>query len=82
MLLYGTTDNRGSEEYRDPYAEYAYLESLRTTQSVVEYVEGPYSAMVTIEEIDWLPFKERDADPEGGYIGDCIVYLKTFDIGA
>ena len=82
LLLYGTTDNRGSEEYRDPYAEYAYLESLRTTQSVVEYVEGPYSAMVTIEEIDWLPFKERDADPEGGYIGDCIVYLKTFDIGA
>lgn len=82
LLLYGTTDNRGSEGYRDPYAEYAYLESLRTTQTPVEYVEGPYSAMVLIDEIDWLPFKERDADPNGGFVGDCIVYLKTFDIGA
>lgn len=82
LLLYGTTDNRGGEEYRNPYDEYAYLESLRTTQTPVQYVEGPYSASVVITEIDWLPFKERDSDPEGGYVGDCIVYLKTYDIGA
>jgi hypothetical protein len=82
ILLYGTVDNRGQDLFFDQYAELEILENWRTTQTVVEYVEGPYSAMCVVDEIDWLPFKESDANPEGGYGGDCIVYLKTVDIGA
>ena len=81
-MLYGTVDNRGQDLFFDQYAELEILENWRTTQTVVEYVEGPYSAMCVVDEIDWLPFKESDANPEGGYGGDCIVYLKTVDIGA
>ena len=80
--LFSTASNSGADAYQDPYTEKAFLENIRKTQQVVQYVEGPYSAMVTIDEIDWLPFKQRDANTAGGYMGDCIVYLKTWDIGA
>ena len=82
LLLYGTDDNRGADVYQNAYAELEYLENLRTTQTAVEYLEGPYSATVVVDEIDWLPFKESDANPAGGFVGDCIVYLKTVDLGA
>jgi hypothetical protein len=82
LLLYATVSNRGGDSYLNAYAEYQYLYNLRTTQTVVEYQEGPFSAMCVIDELDWLPFKEHDADPQGGFIGDLIVYLKTVDIGA
>ena len=82
LSLTTTTLYLGQDRYIDPYAELAYLENLRTTQTPVIYIEGPYSASVVVNEIDWLPFKERDSDPHGGYIGDLIVYLQTFDIGA
>ena len=71
-----------SESFIDPYEVKAFFENIRSTVQVVEYVEGPYSTLATIEEIDWLPFKQRDADLEGGYEGDMIVYLKTWDIGS
>lgn len=80
--LFGVTNNAGQDTYIDPYAEKAFLENIRKAQLVVPYVEGPYSTLATIEEIDWLPFKQRDATTEGGYQGDCIVYLKTWDIGS
>ena len=80
--LFGVANNAGQDTYIDPYAEKAFLENIRKAQLVVPYVEGPYSTLVTIEEIDWLPFKQRDATTEGGYQGDCIVYLKTWDIGS
>lgn len=80
--LYNVANNAGQDIYIDPYAEKAFLENIRKAQLVVEYIEGPYSALVTIEEIDWLPFKQRDATTEGGYQGDAIVYLKTWDIGS
>jgi hypothetical protein len=82
LLLYGTMDNRGQDTFYSQYDELNYLENLRKTQTVVEYQEGPYSAMTVIDEIDWLPFKEADADPKGGYRGDCIVYLKSVDVGS
>jgi hypothetical protein len=82
LLLYDTVSNRGGDTYYNAYTEYQYLYNLRTTQSVVEYQEGPFSAMCVIDELDWLPFKESDANPLGGFIGDLIVYLKTVDIGA
>lgn len=82
LLLYETVANRGGDTYEDSYAEYQYLYNLRTTQTVVEYQEGPFSAMCVIDELDWLPFKQRDANTEGGFEADLIVYLKTVDIGA
>lgn len=72
----------GQDNYFDPYAEKAFLEALRTTQTVFTYVEGPYSAQCVIDEIDWLPYKRRDARVAGGFEGNLIVYMKTLDIGA
>lgn len=68
----------------DPYEQKAFLENLRTTQTVFAYTEGadltyPYC---TIDEIDWLPEKKQDATVQGGYMGNIIVYLKTYDLGA
>lgn len=74
-------DNAGQDTFMDPYATYAYLENLRTTQTVVTYTEGPFSELVVVDEIDWLPFNARDEDPEGGFEGDLICYLKSFDLG-
>jgi hypothetical protein len=82
LLLYETVANRGGDAYFNAYAEYQYLYNMRTTQTVVEYQEGPFSAMCVIDELDWLPFKEHDASTQGGFIGDLIVYMKTVDIGA
>ena len=70
LLLYETVSNRGGDTYLDSYAELAYLENLRTTQTVVTYQEGPYSAMCVVDEVDWLPFSERDANFQGGFRGD------------
>jgi hypothetical protein len=81
-LLYETVSARGADEFYDPYTEYLYLYNLRTSQTLVEYQEGPFSAMCVIDELDWLPFKERDSDPEGGFVGDIICYLKTVDLGS
>jgi len=71
----------GQDYWFDPYAEKAFLESLRTTQTIFTYVEGPYSAQCVVDEIDWLPQKRRDAVVEGGFEGNLIVYLKTVDTG-
>jgi len=73
----------GEDYYFDPYAEKEFLENLRTTQSVFAYNEGPLTyPYCTVDEIDWLPEKRRDAAVYGGFQGDIIVYIKTFDLGA
>ena len=73
----------GEDYYFDPYAEKEFLENLRTTQSVFAYNEGPLTyPYCTVDEIDWLPEKRRDASVYGGFQGDIIVYIKTFDLGA
>jgi hypothetical protein len=82
ILLYATVSARGGDLYYDAYAEYQYLYNLRTTQTMVTYQEGPFTAQCVIDELDWLPFKERDSNPGGGFIGDLIVYLKTVDLGS
>lgn len=82
LCLWKQVDLNGYDRFTDPYVEKAFLENLRRTQTVVQYVEGPYSTQAVIDEIDWLPTKQRDQDPQGGYQGDCIVYLKTWDIGS
>ena len=82
IRMWNVQDAHGQDYQQDPYTEYAFLENLRTTQSVFTYEEGPYSALCVIDEIDWLPEKDQDAIVEGGFQGNIIVYLKTYDIGA
>jgi len=76
ILLYEPFEMEGQTIYMDPYAEYAYLENLRQKQIVVPYVEGPFTANVTVDVIDWLPERRRDVR-QGGYHGDMVVYCKT-----
>ncbi len=82
IRMWNVQDVHGQDYQQDPYTEYAFLENLRTTQTVFEYQEGPYSAMCVIDEIDWLPEKDQDSIPEAGFQGNIIVYLKSYDIGA
>jgi hypothetical protein len=76
LLMYEPTEVDGQVVYLDPYTEYAYLESLRQSQTVVTYVEGPFNALVTVDAIDWLPERRRPT-VQGGYHGDMVVSLKT-----
>jgi len=82
LCLWKQVDLNGQDRFVDPYAEKAFLENLRRTQTVITYVEGPYSTLGVIDEIDFLPTKQRDQDTSGGYEGDCIVYIKSWDLGS
>jgi len=67
----------GVEVYMDPYDNFYWLESLRQSQNLVTYQEGPLSASIAIiESLDWIPHKRRD-NYENGYEGDCVVTIKT-----
>lgn len=76
ILFYEPLEMEGQIIYQDPYTEYAYLETLRQKQLVVSYVEGPFTANVTVDLIDWLPERRRDVRL-GGYHGNMVVTLKT-----
>ena len=76
ILLYEPVEINGQINYVDPYEEYAFLEQLRQSQQIVTYVEGPFTAQVTIDVLDWLPERLRDIG-SGGYHGDIVVYMKT-----
>jgi len=76
LNFYEPYEVEGSVVWSDPYVEYAFLESIRQSQQVVTYVEGPYTAQITIDMLDWLPERRRDVQI-GGYHGDIVVYMKT-----
>jgi len=76
LLLFEPTEVDGQTVFLDPYKEYAFLEALRQSQQVVSYVEGPFQASVTVDQLDWLPERRRNIT-QGGYHGDMVVYLKT-----
>ena len=76
LLMYEPLEMDGTIQYYDPYDEYAYLESLRQSQTVVSYVEGPLQLAVTVDLIEWLPERRRPT-MQGGFHGDLIVTLKT-----
>ena len=81
LALWETENVQGQDAWCDPYEEKAFLENLRVTQTLFPYVEGPYTApLCTVDEIDWLPEKYRDANVAGGFQGNIIVYLKTWEI--
>jgi len=76
LLFYEPFEMDGTVVYQDPYVEYNYLENLRQLQKVVTYVEGGWSAPVTVDLIEWLPERRRPT-LQGGYHGDLVVTLKT-----
>jgi hypothetical protein len=83
IRMWNVEDIAGEDYFFDPYAEKAFLENLRTTQTVFAYTEGPLTYQYcTVDEIDWLPQKRQDAIAYGGFHGDIIVYIKTYDLGA
>lgn len=86
LKLYGETTEGGMRRPNFSYDDYLYLENLRLGQIPVLYQEGypggqndtpaiGYQAIVTVDEIDWLPFKEKD-QAQFGFDGDMVVYLK------
>ena len=68
----------GAQDYKNGYAEYVYLDQIRRTQQIVWYVEGPLSAQVLIESIDWLPEKPR-GDYIKGFHALLVVTMKTIN---
>jgi hypothetical protein len=83
IRMWNVEEIAGEDYHFDPYTEKAFLENLRTTQTVFAYTEGPLTYdYCTIDEIDWLPEKRMDSIATGGFEGNIIVYIKTYDLGA
>ena len=83
LMMYGDNVQGDQETFSDNYGDYAFLEGLRLSQTPLIYKEGSqidgntqYTAVCVVEEIDWLPFKQKDT-PDGGYVGDCVLYLRS-----
>jgi len=68
----------GAEIALNPYAEYYYLDQLRRSQTIVDYVEGPLHAKAIIDMMDWIPHSRQDIYT-GGFQGDLVVTLKTIN---
>lgn len=79
ITLFRATTEQSLVRPFDPYYELSYLESLRQSQQVISYVEGPYQATVIISTLDWVPFGEQgNAGDRRGYNGTLVVYMKSF----
>lgn len=79
LTLFREITEQGLVRPLDPYAEYAYLDGLRTTQQVISYVEGPFQATAIITAITWIPYAEQGRQGDrAGYNATCVVNLKTF----
>ena len=77
LQLFSVNTVDGEEVYIDPYDNFYWLESLRQSQNLVTYTEGPLSTSIAIiETLDWIPHKRRN-NYENGFEGDCVVTLKT-----
>ena len=76
VVTFGNNLSGFQVEFSDPYENFWYLQQLLQNQTIVPYVEGPLSANVVVQELDWLPAKLQD-NYEQGFIGDCVIYLKT-----
>ena len=77
VVTFGRNNLSGFQvEFSDPYENFWYLQQLLQNQTIVPYVEGPLSANVVVQELDWIPMKLQD-NYEQGFVGDCVIYLKT-----
>lgn len=66
----------GKEVAQDSDSEYVWLDTRRLNQDIVTYTEGALSVLCTVVELDRIPHKLQDTY-EGGFEGDCVIYLKT-----
>ena len=78
VQLYSEAVVEGAQDYKNGYAEYVYLDQIRRTQQVVWYVEGPLSAQVVIDSLDFLPEKPR-GDYIKGFHAVLVVTMKTIN---
>lgn len=78
VQLYSETVVDGAQDYKNGYGEYVYLDQIRRQQQIVWYVEGPLSARVVIDSLDWLPEKPR-GDYIKGFHALLIVTMKTIN---
>ena len=78
IMTFSTMQERGIEIPYNDYDEYLYLENLRRTQMPIYYVEGPFSALCVIDQLDRIPHKSDDHSIDRGFFGDIVVYLKTY----
>jgi hypothetical protein len=76
LMFYKDVLSGQQVQHRDPYDNFWYLQQLLQSQTIVQYKEGPLSANVIVEAMDWLPHKLTD-DYNQGFVGDCVVTLKT-----
>jgi len=76
LQLYSVNVVDGMEVFVDPYESFMFLETLRKKQTIVVYQEGPLTANVVVEMMDWIPHKRR-GNYENGFEGDCVVTMKT-----
>ena len=78
LSLFRATLINGQEVLYDPYAEYFRLDTLRRNKTPVTYIEGPLSATVIIDSIDWLPEKLQTPNSKG-YDSVAVVTLNTLN---
>lgn len=78
LSLFRSEDVEGQIAFYEPYFEYFRLDSLRRSQTIVNYIEGPLSAQVLISGIDWLPEKRQDPESKG-YNAVAVVTLTTIN---
>jgi hypothetical protein len=78
IQLFDVVNVNGIDYSYDPYAEYLYLDNLRRSSQIVQYIEGPLSADVMIDDLRWQPIERRD-NYEGGYRGNLVVTMKTLN---
>jgi hypothetical protein len=76
LQLFSVNVVDGQEVWVDPYDSFIFLENLRRSQQIVTYQEGPLTAQVIVDGIDWIPHKRRGGY-ENGFEGDCVAFLKT-----
>lgn len=84
LQLYRENEMQGTTDFSDPYGDYAYLENLRLSQTIISYEEAPaitnsaegFSATCVVEEIYWMPQQKVDT-AVAGFEGVAVVTLKT-----
>jgi len=76
LMFYKNVLSGAQVQHDDPYDNFWFLQQLIQSQTIVQYKEGPLSANVVVEAMDWLPNKLSD-DYNQGFVGDCVVTLKT-----
>jgi hypothetical protein len=80
LRFWDQIETKAGRRQMNVYSELAFMENLRQNQSVVTYQEGTNTWSVVVDEIDFVEY-EPSSLPTGGFIGICMVTLKTASSG-